>query len=427
MMQGLRRLLGDPSVRWLAGARVIALLAAPVSLYLLVTRQPLPARGFYLIAINVVALGQLFETGMGTLVVQFAARVRPSERGALRGAAERWFGRAAVAFLAIGGTVGSYVFVTGAGSSSVDFVIPWAIVLLGTATYIRIVPLICLREGGGDGEGVQRMRAVQAVMVAAATVFGLWSGRGLRAAAWAAVAQLAVGAAYVLWNRKRLPGADLSAGRLSGRYGEEQGRSARVWIALWIGPQLLTPAVMYLRDASSAGDIGLQVALSLAPPVLAVAWMHARYPRLGALVASGALQTFDDTARHAFVQAAWVFLGASAMLLLLAIVGPHYLPFLAGRVLSPLTLAVLLIGAFALVVMQAMLAWFRAFGDEKFATPVVVACSGMALGGVFGAAVGGAMGAATGYSAVGAAVTLILVIGFLRLRSQMLSPHEKRL
>ncbi len=420
MIGRLRHLLGDPSVRWLAGARIVALLAAPFSLYLLVTRQPLSARGFYLIAINVVALGQLFETGMGTLVVQFAARARPSERGALRGAAERWFGRAAVAFLAACGMVGSYVLAVGSGSATVDFVVPWVVVLVATAAYIRLVPLICLREGLGDGEQVQQMRALQAVLVAAATVFGLWSGRGIRAAAWAAVAQLAVGAAFVWAVRRHLPGSDRPTVRIADQYRREQGQSARVWIALWLAPQLLTPAVMYLRDASGAGDIGLHVALALAPPVLSVAWMHARYPRLGALVASGALRTFDDTARHAFVQAAVVFAAASAALLLLAAAGPYVFPFLAGRVLSTATLAVLLIGTFALVVMQAMLAWFRAFGDEKFAPQVVMACGAMSLGAVCGAAIGGGFGSAVGFSGVAFLVTAILSTGFLRLRAQRL-------
>ena len=421
MKARLAHLFGDPSVRWLAAARVIALLAAPVSLYLLVTRQPLSARGFYLIAINVVALGQLFETGLGTLVVQFAARVRPSERGTLRGAADRWYLRAALAFLAIGATLGTYVFATGADSASVDFLWPWAVILACTAAYIRMVPLICLREGGGGGEAVQRMRAAQAVVVSAAIVFGLWSGRGIRAAAWAAAAQLLVGAAYLWHARQQLPGADLPVGRLAEQFAREQGRSARVWIALWLAPQLLTPAAMFLRSASEAGDIGLHVALALAPPVLSVAWMHARYPRLGALVAAGALRTFDDTARLAFVQAAWVFAGAAVALLVLAVAGPKFLPFLAGRVLSAPMLAVLLAGTFVLVLMQAMLAWFRAFGEETFATQVVVSCAAMTLGGVGGAAVAGAFGAAAGFSLVGFVVAVILSLGFARLRSQRLA------
>ena len=119
MIKRARQFFGDPSVRWLVGARVISLLAAPLSLYFLVTRQPLSARGFSLIAINIVALGQLFETGMGTLVVQFATRVRPFERGILRGAAEQWFTRAALVGFAIAGTIGTFVFARGASTATV--------------------------------------------------------------------------------------------------------------------------------------------------------------------------------------------------------------------------------------------------------------------------------------------------------------------
>ncbi|MEA3245921.1 MAG: hypothetical protein U9Q74_07165 [Gemmatimonadota bacterium] len=421
MIARLRQLLADPSVRWLAAARLFALAAAPVSLYLLVTRQPTSARGFYIIAINLVALGQLFETGMGTLVVQFAAHARPVERGALRGAAEAWYTRAAIVLLAITATGGTYVLATGASTATVSVLTPWAIVLAGTAAYVRLAPLICLREGGGAVEAVQRMRAAQAVAIAAATVVGLWVAKGIAAAAWASVAQVAVAAAFLGRQRAHLPPADEPAGRLVDDYRREQARSARVWLALWIGPQLLTPATMYLRDATAAGDIGLHVALALAPPVLSVAWLHARYPRMGALVAAGALRTFDDTARHAFGQAMWVFGGSSAALLLLAVVGPHVAPFLAGRVLSPLLLALLLVGTGMLVLMQAMLAWFRAFADERLAPQVVVACAAMSVGGVGGAAIGGALGAAAGYGIVGLCVTAIIAVGFLRLRAQRLA------
>jgi hypothetical protein len=421
MIARLRAVVADPSVRWLAAARVLSLLAAPLTLYLLVTRQPVSARGFYLIAINVVTLAQLFETGMGTMVVQFATHVRPSERGTLRAAADQWFRRAATVILALGATAGTIIMIRGAESASVNFLAPWAVVLVTTATYVALVPLVCLRESGGDVEGVQRMRAVQAVLMAAAMVGGLWRGGNIGAAALAGVAQLAAVVWYLARGRRHVPAPDVAAGRLAEQYRTEQGKSARVWVALWIAPQLLTPSTMLVRGASDAGHLGLHVALALAPPMLAVAWLHARYPRLGALVASGALRTFDETAWHAFRQAAGVYGAVAGALLVLALGAPYVVPFLAGGVLSLPILAALLVGSFVLVAMQAMLAWFRAFADEKFAMPVVVGCGAMATAGVFGAAVGGATGAAVAYALVGAIVAGILCVGFMRLRAQRLA------
>ncbi len=421
MIERIRQLFADPAVRWLAAARIIPIVAAPVALWFLITRQPLSERGFYLIAINVVMFAQLFETGMGTLVVQFASRARPSERGAVRGAASRWYANAALLLVIIGATVGTYVFWQGASPGQLPVTLPWIVALACTAAYVWLAPLICLREGLGGSDAVQKMRAVQAAVMAVAMIYGLMAGQGIAAAAAAAVAQLLVAGGFVWRERRSLPSADAPTGRIADQYRTEQRKSAQVWIALWVAPQLLTPATMLMRGAAEAGDIGLHVSLAFAPALLAIAWMHARYPRLGALVASGALRTFDDTARKAFVQAVTVYASAGAAVIGLAFLAPFIFPFLAGRILSPLLVTILLLGNLTMVVFQAMLAWFRAFGDEKFASQVVVACAAMAVGGVGGAALGGGLGAATGYALTGAAVSVILGIGFSRLRARRLA------
>jgi hypothetical protein len=421
MIERIRQLFADPAVRWLAVARIIPIVAAPVALWFLITRQPLSTRGFYLIAINVVMFAQLFETGMGTLVVQFASRVRPSERGTLRGAASTWYGNAALLLVIAGATIGTYVFWQGASPGQLPVTRPWIIALACTAAYVWLAPLICLREGLGGGDAVQKMRAVQALLVAIVMIAGLMRGRGIDAAAAAAVAQLLVAGVFVWRERRALPKADAPTGRIADQYRAEQRKSARVWIALWIAPQLLTPATMLMRGAADAGDIGLHVSLAFAPALLAIAWMHARYPRLGALVASGALRTFDDTARKAFAQAVTVYAGAGAAVIGLAFLAPYIFPFLAGRVLSPLLVTVLLLGNLTIVAFQAMLAWFRAFGDEKFASQVVVACAAMAVGGVGGSAMGGGFGGAVGYAATGIVMSGALGVGFARHRAHRLA------
>jgi hypothetical protein len=235
------------------------------------------------------------------------------------------------------------------------------------------------------------------------------------------MAQLGALALYLWMERRRLPVGDPPVGRLADQFRAEQNKSARVWLALWAAPQLLTPATMLLRGAAEAGEIGLHVALAFAPPLLASAWMHARYPRLGALVASGALRTFDDTAFHAFRQAMLVYGGSALAVLALPFLIPVLLPSIPAKILSPTVLLLLLTGNLAIVVFQAMLAWFRAFGDEKLSSPVVLACAAMAVGGIGGTAIGGSFGAAVGFALIGVGVTVILATGFMRLRAQRLA------
>ena len=416
MTGALRRLGSDPTVRWLAAARVVALLTAPLTLYLLVTRVPVAQRGLYLIAINVVAAGQLFDTGIGTLLVQFAARATSVELGRLRAAATRWFATAALVTVVLGATAGTAVLLSANVLPIRGLLLPWAIVLAGVALHIRLVPLVCLHEGAGGTLAVQRMRAVQALLIAAATVVGLLRGAIIGTAAFAALAQVGAVALFLTMRRVSLPPAESAPMEVGERYLAEQGRSARVWLALWLAPQLLTPVTLLVAGPTAAGEIGLHLALALAPPMLAVPWMHARYPRLGALVGAGRTDEFDRAAREALAQALIVLAAGSAALLALAVVAPRYLPFLADRVLSPSLLALLLVGSLVLVLLQAMLAWFRAFAVEAFATPVILACTTMVLGAIGGAALGGAQTAAAGYAlaAVVSGVLLVLLFRLLR-------------
>src|SRR5450759_3012414 len=116
-------LAADAGVRATATTRLIALAGAPVSIYLAATRLAPASQGYYFVAVNVIALAQLFEIGLGTIIVQFAShewpRLRWGRNGGLEGelaardavnavllAAIRWYGVAALVLFAIAGVGG---------------------------------------------------------------------------------------------------------------------------------------------------------------------------------------------------------------------------------------------------------------------------------------------------------------------------------
>ena len=61
----------DRTLALVLGTRLIPLLAAPVTLYLVATRRSAVEQGFYFVLVNVQALASLVELGVGTIVVQF--------------------------------------------------------------------------------------------------------------------------------------------------------------------------------------------------------------------------------------------------------------------------------------------------------------------------------------------------------------------
>jgi hypothetical protein len=384
----LHAFAGDAGVRATAVSRLIALGGAPVTLYLAATRLPPGEQGWYFVAINIVAFAQLCELGLGTIVVQFASHERPRLRwdgaGALEGdpgardsiaallvSATRWFGGAALALFLAAGIGGALIFGGMLGGSRLGFAVSWCGFVSLTALYLLAIPFICVAEGCGDLLAVQRMRGWQA----AAILVALWTGivaSGPLTAAWlAATAQFLVAALWLstrhraLLRSPRAPSAPVpeAVKGLGARYRTEQGRSARLWIALWVTPQLLAPVLLRMRGGDEAGRLGVTLAVATAPLTLAIAWLHGRYPSFGAMVSEGRTREFDALARRATVEASSVFLASCVALTGVVLLLPYAIPALAIRFLPPVSLVALMAGNLAGLLLQAMAGWLRAFRD----------------------------------------------------------------
>src|ERR1019366_9319677 len=157
---------------------------------------------------------------------------------------------------------------------------------------------------------------------------------------------------------------------LATRYRAEQSRSARLWIALWVTPQLLAPVLLRMRGGDEAGRMGVTLAVATAPLTLAIAWLLGRYPSFGAMVAEGRTREFDALARRATVEAASVFVAAGVLLTGVVLLLPYVLPPFAVRFLPPVSLLALMAGNLAGLLLQAMAGWLRAFRDEGVAAPI---------------------------------------------------------
>jgi hypothetical protein len=445
-LRHLRTFLTDAAVRATAISRLIALAGAPITLYLAATRLPPNEQGWYFVAINIVTFAQVCELGLGTIIVQFAShewpRLRWGRGGGLEGdpsardsiaallvTATRWFGGAALALFAIAGIGGALVFGGSLGGSRFAFVILWLGFVSVTALYLLAIPFICVSEGCGDLLAVQRMRAWQATTI----LLALWTGittSGPLAAAWlAATAQFLVAAVWLFTRHRgllraprKLPALLLDGVKgLAKRYRVEQARSAQLWIALWVAPQLLAPVLLRMRGGDEAGKLGITLAVATGPLTLALAWLHGRYPSFGAMIAEGRTREFDVLARRATVEAASVFAAMCVVITGLVMLLPYIAPAFGMRFLPPLSLLALMAGNFAALLIQAMAGWLRAFRDEGISASIVGGAAAVAIS----SAVAGTLGGAQLMSAVFAASSLLIAVPlaaahFLRVRRQRL-------
>ena len=339
-LRWLRAIAGDAGVRATAASRIIALAGAPVTLYLAATRLPPEEQGWYFVAINIVAFAQFCELGLGTIIVQFASHEWPHLRwgrgGGLEGdaSARDVGGRAArqrdtlvrsggaCCSCVVAGIGGALIFGGNVDGSRLVFAVSWCGFVTLTALYLLAIPFVCVSEGCGDLVAVQRMRTWQAAAILLALWTGILVSGPLTAACLAAGAQLLVAVVWLVGRHRGLVRTPRTRRRCcrrarSGsltRYRAEQARSAQLWIALWVTPQLLAPVLLRMRGGDEAGRLGVTLAVATAPLTLAIAWLHGRYPSFGALVAGGKTREFDALARRAAVEAASVFVATCVLL-----------------------------------------------------------------------------------------------------------------
>jgi O-antigen/teichoic acid export membrane protein len=169
-----------------------------------------------------------------------------------------------------------------------------------------------------------------------------------------------------------------------------QWRIAVSWLSGYFIYQLYTPVLFAYRGPIEAGQMGMSLSLANALQSVAISWINTKAAPFGALIARKDYPALDSLFFRALRQSAGVFV-ASALLVLM---GAIYLNWthahFAQRLLTPVSLAILLLSTFLNVVIFGLALYLRAHKQEKFLIPSIagaalVACSTYFLGKHFGA------------------------------------------
>ena len=389
--------------------RLSLLIAAPVTLWLVATRRTLAEQGLFIILWNVQAVAQLMELGVGALIVQAASHEAPflawNSSGILDGDVQarrrlyqiiddgrRWYGRVAIALAALGAVALWWLARCQTGEICRAAIAPSLLTLVCTAAYLPLIPTLCAIEGCGGLVRVQRMRMAQSLTA----IPLLWVGISVLGALWGvaffSVAWLGVAQGWIRAHRSGFirpqPGEKSPASMAGtqdsrfGRVATTQWRTGATWLAWWLAPQSVAPILLATHGPTDAGQFGMSLAIATAPLTLALAWLQARYPQYGALLARGKMEDLGRLAWKATVQAASVcVLGISAAAAVVWLIGQSS-PALAIRAMPARWIIVLGAANLAWLLVQSMGGYLRAWREEPLMETAIVSTL-LIVGGVW--------------------------------------------
>jgi len=387
-MRNLLTFIGiDRAVLYTLANRGWNLASGGVTLLFIARFLSVGEQGYYFAFAGLLAMQVLFELGMSYVTMQFAshemARLEWTDGGKIAGNAEaksrlrsllllvmKWYGLVALCLVVVVLPAG-ILFFTHSGNEAETLWRPaWTWLVLAAALNIFTMPILSMLEGCGKIVEVARMRMAQSV-IGSATAWALLAfGGGLLALPAMNSAILIVVAAWLL-STKRVFLRDLifhTPHTAMLKWKEEiwpfQWKIAVSWLSGYFIFQIFVPILFFYRGPIEAGQLGMSMAISTALMSIAMAWMNAKAPGFGGLIAQGNYAQLDRIFSFALSRSLGVII-----LLGLGLVAANFLLHAlqipqAQRLLGSLPFAALIFAALCNYLGYAQSTYLRAHKEE---------------------------------------------------------------
>lgn len=389
----------DRAITYTITARFWSALAGIVNVLLIARFLTPTEQGYYYTFASLVALQIVFELGFSFVVLQLAAHERAQliilPDGRVGGDAVayarlasilqmsiRWYTVAGVLMATALLPAGLYFFHSHEGTGTVVFWrLPWCLVVVATMLAFQIDPVFSFLEGCGYVAQVAHRRLIQAVLGSLLAWTALATHHGLFSPAMVILGQVTVGFIYLLYAHvgrllKNLLHCPVGNDRV--RWRSEiwpfQWRIAISWLCGYFIFSLFNPVLFAYQGPVAAGRMGMSLAISTALGGIAMAWMSTKASPFGNLIARGDIGALDKLFFRTLWQSTVLLTIGATILFAALLVGRHWTPRLAIRLLHPWAFALLLLTTIINHVVFSEALYLRAHKREPFLwTSIVLA------------------------------------------------------
>lgn len=406
----------DPAVRNTLLGRGWFALSGLLSLFLLSRFLTKAEQGYYFTFSSVLALQVFFELGLSSVILQFSSHERAhlhlADDGTLQGDPNHkarlasllrssliWYGVCAILLIIILLPGGFWFFLSHtASSASIVWKIPWCWIVVMTAGWLAITPLLAMIEGCGFVPEVAGLQLRYSLFGSILFWLALVSHWRLYTAPITNTVSLIYGLSWILIKFKPMLLDLLKSPRIDGLDGEInwkkevwplQWKIALSWGSGYLAYSTFTPVLFAQRGAISAGRMGLSLTVMSALSAISLAWVSTKAAPFGNLVA---LKKWDELDRRFFPSLIYSSL-ALGLLCALVFAGAVVLNvqhlYMSERILPLPSLFFLVLTTFIVQPLFAFAIYLRAHKQEpylwlSFFTGIMVTTSTVLLAHRFG-------------------------------------------
>ena len=421
----------DRAIGFIVLARIWAAFGGVTSILLNAHFLTASEQGYYYAFYSLVALQIVFELGFGFVVMQLVAHERAyltfSANGAIAGDAIsqsrlasvlrlilRWYFMSAFLMVAILLPVGFYFFDGKQhGGLAIGWRGPWSLLVLLSAIYILLFPVVAFVEGCGFVPEVAQMNLGQVVLGSVLAWGAMISHHGLYSPAMMSLGYVLMQVRFLSTPRFRRMLLGLLRRQRDGHaieWRQEifpfQWRIAITWISNYCMSQMLTTLLFSCQGPQAAGRMGMSMSVITQLGAVGLSWMSTKASPFGNMIARGEIRDVNRVFRRTLFQSTTlVGTGALTVFLCVLFVG-RYFPQFAVRLLPPSAFALLLLTMVMSHVLSCEALYMRAHKKEPLIVPAVVVSVLLAIATVVLGRLFSVEGVALGYFILGGIVSL---------------------
>ncbi len=385
-------------------------------------------QGYYYTFASLMALQTFFELGFNIVITNVSshewAKLELDENGSITGDATalsrivslgrlifRWYAAACVLFIVFVGGIGA-VFLSQKDAPLIAWQQPWAVLTVFSGLLLWMLPFNALLEGCHQVAVVNRFRVVQAV----AASFAVWAGIASGWQLWAPVAAVAarvlcdlylLGVRYRRFFKPFWSAPSTSTMQWRTEVWPMQWRLAIQGVFGYFAYALFTPVMFHYHGAVVAGQMGMSWAVITAVQAAALAWVQARVPLFGSLIANRDYRELDRVFSRLVAVSLCVII-CGGVLLCSAVYGLNeFYPKLASRLLQPQPFTYFVAAVIVYHVPHCQAMYLRAHKRDPLLQLSTISNTAIGLSvWLLGRTAMGPTGAAVGYLAVVVVLTL---------------------
>jgi len=391
----LRRCEVDRAVLFALLSRIWLVVAGPITILLIVRHLSPEIQGFYYTFASLLVLQSFVELGFYIVIIYLAShewsQLRINSKGRIEGSPEalsrlvnlahlifKWYAVASVLYI-IGVSIVGYIFFSQSSYPDVHWQGPWLTLVLFTGLLLWMLPFNSLLEGCNQVATINLFRLIQVLLGSLA----LWATLAWHWGLWAAVAMVTVRLIcnmYLLFVRYRHFFTSFFRYPIS----VTMSWKSEIWPMQWrlglsgivnyFAFSLFNPVMFHYHDATIAGRMGMTWQVVGALQEIGLAWLTAKGPRFGMLIAQKEYKQLDRLwIRTSLVSFSVVCFGGVVLWFLLYGLNMFQIP-VAQRLLSPLPAGLFLLACILRHIGACQTTYLRAHKKEPIVVMSVTSC-----------------------------------------------------